>query len=362
MVLNPENDIYTWRIYGITPLLLNFLILWFVQSSHKYVLEVISVTYAISCFGMGFSNASLGGLDGPWLYTMYIIPIVTTFYPFKIGLRILTTFCFTIAINLGYFLGNPEYLNYPHINNIFFTFGMFSIFSIVSGHHVYNLTRDSLLAKKLMGIERDKSENLLINMLPESIADKLKEDTSVIADSFPEASVLFVDIADFTKLSNTVSPTQLVSMLNVIMSKFDDLTHKYGLEKIKTIGDAYMVAGGVPNADDDHANKMAKLALEMLDVISKIEKHDGTHFSARIGINSGEIVAGVIGTKKFIYDLWGDAVNVASRMESHGEIGKIQITEAFHKIIKDDFETEYRGEIEVKGKGLMKTWWLLGKN
>lgn len=361
LVLNPENDIYTWRVLGIAPLTLSFLVLGLSQWARQYSLEIISVTYIISCFGLGYSTSSHGGLDEPWMYSLYVIPIVTAFFPYTFSARTITTFGFTIALNYGYFYANPAHLDYPFLTNVYFAFFMFSVVSIIGGHLVFNLTRSKLLAHKIISLEKEKSESLLINMLPESIASKLKENTAVIADSFPEASVLFVDIADFTALSTTVSPTALVSMLNTIMSGFDELTHQYELEKIKTIGDAYMVAGGVPNIDKQHPAKIANLALDMLDLIGSIKKPDGSPFSARIGINSGEIVAGVIGTKKFIYDLWGDAVNIASRMESHGVIGKIQITEPFYALIKDDFVTECRGEIEVKGKGQMITWWLLGK-
>lgn len=208
--------------------------------------------------------------------------------------------------------------------------------------------------------ERNKTENLLLNLLPEPIAERLKEEPGVIADKFEKATILFADLVNFTHISTTMPATKLVYLLNEIFSTFDELTEKHGLEKIKTIGDAYMVAGGIPIARPDHAEASAEMALDMLVAIDELNvKLEGT-FDLRIGINSGPVVAGVIGTKKFIYDLWGNAVNTASRMESHGVPGRIQVSIYTYELLRDKYEFEERGSIDIKGQGEMRTYFLTG--
>ena len=211
---------------------------------------------------------------------------------------------------------------------------------------------------KALQYQQEQSERLLLNILPEEIANRLKRGDSTIADTFANATVLFADIVGFTKLSAQVSPTQLVSLLNEIFSTFDQLAERHGLEKIKTIGDAYMVVGGLPTPRSDHANAIAEMALDMLDAISDFSNTHNQDFSIRIGINSGPVVARVIGIKKFIYDLWGDTVNTASRMESHGKPGCIQVTSTTYQLLQEKYIFESRGAIEVKGKGKMTTYLL----
>ncbi|MEE8298024.1 MAG: adenylate/guanylate cyclase domain-containing protein [Thermodesulfobacteriota bacterium] len=211
-------------------------------------------------------------------------------------------------------------------------------------------------------LERQKSENLLLNILPHPIAQRLKEDQSVIADHYQSTTVLFTDIVDFTKMSESLTPYQLVRFLNRIFSSFDSLVEKYRLEKIKTVGDAYMVAGGLPEPRPDHVEAIADFALEMRESLPKFHTENNQSVSMRTGIHTGPAVAGVIGTKKFIYDVWGDTVNTASRMESHGVGGEIQVSEATYKVLKDKYILEKRGMIEIKGKGRLTTYWLQGKN
>ncbi|TNG02716.1 MAG: adenylate/guanylate cyclase domain-containing protein [Gammaproteobacteria bacterium] len=208
-------------------------------------------------------------------------------------------------------------------------------------------------------IFQEKSETLLLNILPKEIVGILKSQPRTIADHFEGASVLFADIVNFTPLSATMTPKELVELLNKVFSYFDLLVEKYGLEKIKTIGDCYMVASGVPRPRPDHAQVLTRMALEMRDYVSQHE-FQGHKLTFRIGLNSGPMVAGVIGRKKFIYDLWGDAVNTASRMESHGHEGIIQITRATYELIKDEFACEPRGTVNVKGKGEMEVWFVRG--
>lgn len=215
-------------------------------------------------------------------------------------------------------------------------------------------------AYRLLHQEQEKSENLLLNILPKDIAAILKNEPRIIADYFEGASILFADVVNFTPLSATMSPVELVEMLNEVFSRFDALVEKYELEKIKTIGDCYMVASGVPRVRHDHAQVLVQLALEMQGYIQNQTFH-GQQLTFRIGINSGSVVAGVIGRKKFIYDLWGDTVNTASRMESHGVGGSIQITTATYELIKDDFICESQGTINVKGKGEMQVWHVVNK-
>jgi len=206
--------------------------------------------------------------------------------------------------------------------------------------------------------EREKSERLLLNVLPKSIADRLKQGESTIADSFSDATVLFADLGGFTKLSSHVPPSELVRMLNEIFSKFDWLAELHHLEKIKTIGDAYMVVGGLPTPRPDHAEAMAEMALDMLKVVTRLDSGDGRRFDVRIGISSGPVVAGIIGSKKFIYDLWGDTVNIAKRMEEFGQLGAIQVSESTFEHLKEKYLLEPRGKIEIKGKGKMTTYFL----
>ncbi|MDQ3340430.1 MAG: HAMP domain-containing protein [Myxococcota bacterium] len=208
--------------------------------------------------------------------------------------------------------------------------------------------------------EKQTSERLLLNVLPAPIADRLKTGESLIVDRFENVSVLFADLVGFTNHASKTTPEALVTMLNELFSNFDKLAEQHGLEKIKTIGDAYMVVAGIPQPVADHGLAIAHMATDMIIALESYAAENGYDLGIRIGIHSGSVVAGVIGTKKFIYDLWGDTVNTASRMESTGLPGRVQVSEATYAILHDHFELEPRGEIDVKGKGKMRTY-LLGK-
>ncbi|MCD8486544.1 MAG: DUF3365 domain-containing protein [Desertifilum sp.] len=216
-------------------------------------------------------------------------------------------------------------------------------------------------ANQELALEQAKSERLLLNVLPKSIAMQLKEGQQTIADWFAEVTILFADIVGFTELSSQVSAKELVNLLNAIFSAFDRLSDRYQLEKIKTIGDNYMVASGLPMARPDHAEAIAEMALAMQQEILRFNAEHHSQLSIRIGINTGPVVAGVIGTRKFIYDLWGDAVNTASRMESHGVPGMIQASESTYQRLQNAYVWQARGRIPVKGKGEMNTYFLLGR-
>jgi len=202
-----------------------------------------------------------------------------------------------------------------------------------------------------------ENQRLLLNVLPAPIAEKLKKQTGIIAERFDDVSVLFADIVGFTPLSARLSPTELLELLNRVFSGFDELAGRHGLEKIKTIGDAYMVAGGLPEPHPDHLGAMATLALEMQENIRQTGREFGA-LSLRIGLHAGSVIAGVIGIRKFIYDIWGDTVNTASRLESHGEPGRVQVSDTVFQRLQTRFEFEARGTVELKGRGPMKTYFL----
>ncbi len=216
--------------------------------------------------------------------------------------------------------------------------------------------RDALAALR---VEQAKAEDLLLNILPRSIAERLKAQNRPIADHFASASILFADVVDFTPWSNRLPAAEVVGYLDRLFSHFDELAERYGLEKIKTIGDSYMVAAGVPTPRPDHARALALMAFDMVETMRTGNDLGDLGLELRVGINSGPVVAGVIGRKRFLYDLWGDAVNMASRMESHGTPGRIQVTRATYELLAREFECEPRGTITVKGKGEVEAWYLV---
>jgi adenylate cyclase len=212
-------------------------------------------------------------------------------------------------------------------------------------------------------VAQARVEALLLNVLPADVAQRLQADPNSIADHFDEASILFADVVDFTPLSSRLDAREVVGLLDRLFTSFDELVDRYGVEKIKTIGDCYMAAAGVPRQRPDHAHALAGLALEMRECAKRcLPDRDGHGLRLRIGISSGPVVAGVIGRRRFLYDLWGDTVNTASRMESHGTPDEIQITRSTWELLRDDFVTEPIGLVDVKGKGEIETWRLVGSN
>jgi adenylate cyclase len=224
---------------------------------------------------------------------------------------------------------------------------------------IFYAVKQFVHAEALLEREHERSESLLNNILPPHVADRLKQRANaIIADAYTEASVLFADMAGFTARASDTAPEDLVRFLNGVYRKLDNLVERRGLEKIKTTGDAYMVVSGVPEALRDHAGALADLALDIQETLEGLVDPKGRAVPVRIGIASGPVVAGVIGTRKFFYDVWGDTVNTASRMESTGEPGKIQVAPATRELLADRFELVERGVIEVRGKGPMQTWFL----
>jgi len=246
-----------------------------------------------------------------------------------------------------------------------FTTTMLALNITVGGAIVFTLLavfakqrRDALAALR---VEQAKAEDLLLNILPSSIAERLKAQAQPIADQIGSASILFADVVDFTPFSERLPADEVVGILDHLFSHFDALAERYGLEKIKTIGDCYMVAAGVPSPRPDHAQALAAVALDMLDAMRTSDEVGHLGLELRIGISSGPVVAGVIGRKRFLYDLWGDAVNTASRMESHGTPGHIQVTRATADLLEPAFMLERRGTIPVKGKGDVEVWYVTGR-
>lgn len=282
----------------------------------------------------------------PYHHTKLIILFILT-----------SALCYGIVLS-WHFFKFPDLLSISHAANQFQRLNVFAgmlLLSTAFGAYAhYTMTK----SEKAATDEKQKSDRLLLNILPEVVANRLKTEKSFIAEGFNNVSVLFTDIADFTSLSQKLSPNELVSFLNEIFSKFDDLTEDHKLEKIKTIGDAYMVAGGLPGSPVNHAIEICHMALSMQKVIQNMKYPFKKAIQIRIGIHVGPVTAGVIGAKKFSYDLWGDTVNTASRMESLCPIGQIQLSEEVYKIAKSQFQIFKRGPISVKGKGELNTYLL----
>ena len=227
---------------------------------------------------------------------------------------------------------------------------------------VWFAMRETARAEEAMETEYQRSESLLANILPASIAERLKDPAhNIIADKYDDASILFADIAGYTKRASDTSPTELVRFLDALYTDLDALVDKHGLEKVKTSGDSYMVVSGVPEPRPDHLEALASLALDMAEAVAGLTDPQGREVPLRIGVASGPVVAGVVGARKFFYDVWGDAVNVAARMESTDVEGRIQVPDNVYERLSATFEFEERGEIDVKGKGLMHTWYLTGR-
>jgi adenylate cyclase len=257
-----------------------------------------------------------------------------------------------------YFIDHKSVLDAPPV---FFSTGrilsisaLFLIILFISVHHYKIIESTELQLEK----EHEKSEKLLLNIIPASIAKRLKAKNEIIADRFESATVLFADLSGFTELSARIPAENLVAILNLLFSKFDEICQNYGLEKIKTIGDSYMLTGGLPEKRSDHCEAVANFALDILEFMSTNTYNELKTLSLRIGIHTGPVVAGIIGQQKLAYDLWGDTVNVASRMESHGIPNRIQVSRQVYEKIKDKFKFTLRDKLNIKGKGEMEVYFL----
>ncbi|CAN5797989.1 hypothetical protein BH11MYX4_BH11MYX4_63700 [soil metagenome] len=324
---------------------------------------------AMLVFGMAVNLVVIwiGAISPPagyFLYTGYATVFVTV-GPFLGRMNVKTQLVYTLLTLVLYnafdaALGHATAMVQLSINVAVFTLGMVGALAAreldLQGRLAFlqrRIIREQMAA---LDAERSRSETLLLNVLPRRIADRLKKAPGVvIADHFESATVLFSDIVGFTQLSMKLAPEELVKRLDEIFTRFDEIADELGLEKIKTIGDAYMVCGGIPVARADHAETVCEMALRMRDCIDEL----AGDLRVRIGVHTGPVVAGVIGKKKFIYDVWGDTVNTASRMESHGVPSQIQVSDQTFELTKGAFEFEYRGTVEMKGKGPLKTHLLL---
>ncbi len=262
---------------------------------------------------------------------------------------------FTAAVYLAFLLATDALPGDVLFRHAFWLISA-NVFGMFMGYQLDLFARREFIAMRALAVERERSERLLLNILPASIAARLKTSDGAIADHSDDVTVLFADIVGFTPLSTRMTPHALVQLLDRIFTEFDALAETHGLEKIKTIGDAYMAAAGLPERRDDHAQAAARMAHGMLEIMARIAAETGESLSLRIGLHSGPVVAGVIGRKKFIYDLWGDTVNTASRLESHGVPGAVHCSAETAALLQANFRLDARGVIDVKGKGPMHTF------
>lgn len=263
-----------------------------------------------------------------------------------------------IAVVLDPSVARPNGLPAPLVT-VFFALNIGGLAAVACGLMATFISQKDV-AMRLLAKETERSESLLLNVLPKEIAPRLKAGESPIADAYDEATILFADIVGFTPLTQRLPPREMVGLLNTVFRRFDELADRHGVEKIRTIGDNYMAVAGVPRRRADHAQAVARLALDMRFSVEELRARGEDRIDFRIGIGSGPCVGGVIGLRKFVFDIWGDPVNTASRMESHGVAGRIQVEETTYMLLRDEFAFEPRGTIEVKGKGPMRTWFLLG--
>lgn len=318
---------------------------------HIYIGFYLLTAYSsfLTHFSGGFASSYWAGFNFVLVFWLGIIPFSYIEVIFS-GVVLLTIYnALLIALEYPY-MQIGRFLEYN-----FFLAGSLLIGSTITFFNNRNSGKIYQTNLELHS-EKDKTESLLLNILPRVIADRLKKGEGMIADHFEIVTVLFADIVGFTKLSQTMSSKELVDKLNEVFSSFDKIAVKLKIEKIKTIGDCYMAVAGIPEKQENHAEIIIKMGIEMLNTLALFNKKYSMNLSIRIGVNSGEVVAGVIGEHKFIYDLWGDAVNTASRMESHGIPGKIHVTRETYEILKNKFEFDSRGYISVKGKGKMETF------
>jgi adenylate cyclase len=359
----PQEKISAFKIGFLIELFI--LICWFLcktpLGSRYPQLIFLSLSWSVTCV-VQIDTAILFNYVEPFTNIWNLMFITqATLIPVLWQLHLISQIGTIICYSILYFIYHPQfkqplYFYVEHSIYLFWT-GLICVFSV----YLYEqLRKREFRARQELEIAQEKSEKLILNILPAVIAEQLKQEHTTIADSFLEVTVLFADIEGFTELSSHTSPPELVEFLNEIFCLFDELAERHGVEKIKTIGDAYMAVAGLPNHRSDHAIAIADMALDMQQALAEFSQQQNQSFRIRIGISTGPVVAGVIGLKKFAYDLWGDTVNTASRMESHGIAGRIQVCEASYHLLKEKYSMEKRGLIKIKGKGEMITYLLAG--
>lgn len=371
LLVIPEVHVTAWAIrYGISGPIGALLVLFVFRnrawSRHQPAMLVFGLTVNTVVLWI----ASIASPAGFFIYTGFAV-IFVTLGPFLARMNVKTQMVYT-ALTLALYnlfdvlIAHAEPMSRLSLNLTLFTLGAIGTLAArqleIQARVAFvqrQVIREQMAA---LDVERHRSESLLLNVLPRRIAERLKnEPDTTIADRFESATVLFSDIVGFTELSARLLPDEIVRRLDEVFTRFDGIADQLELEKIKTIGDAYMVAGGVPTRRADHAVAVCEMALRMRDALAELAAGMAEPIAVRIGVHTGPVVAGVIGKKKFIYDVWGDTVNTASRMESHGVPGAIQVSAATYQATKDAFEYEERGAIAVKGKGEMTTYLLVGR-
>ena len=355
------NDALIVRFAFAVPAFIVGLSLSYVDYFRKKLQFLVSVLVFIAGLGVAIISVIYQEATSDLYLAGTLIPIFWAFL-FS-GLRFVAAYvtCFTLI--LAYEIIIYYFSDYSLTAFISYNFFLFSItlIGMFGGYTIERQYRKDFINSRIIDEKRRENEKLLLNILPADIALELKNHPGTIAKRYDNATVLFADLVGFTEFSAGRSPKEVVDILNSIFSSFDELTDKYKLEKIKTVGDAYMVAGGLTNDSNDGLNNIIRFALEAKERLKKYNHESGQAIKIRIGIHSGPVIAGVIGTKKFIYDIWGETVNTASRMETTSLPDNIQISPAIQENIRELFETKERGLIDIKGIGEMQTYWLVGK-
>jgi class 3 adenylate cyclase len=365
----PQVRSQAWAVRFGVFLPVSALVFWLLNSRYLLRLsQLMMLIYGVSASFIVLYIGAIAGESGYFLYTSFAVAFVTL-GPFVARLSVVAQLAYTLLTLLMFACLDRALAHCALQIGLSVASTLLSLGGLgaLMAYRQERQARQGFLQRLLidrqvlaLAAEKSRAEELLLNVLPASIAERLKRGQRPIADGFPRVSVLFADIVGFTKMSERVTPVELVDRLNRIFSSFDDLADRLKLEKIKTIGDAYMVAGGLHSHEYDHAQTIAEMALAMQRRALEFGREFGEELSIRIGIHTGPVVAGVIGKRKFIYDVWGDTVNTASRMESHGEPGTVHVTEETRQLLKDMYVLTPRGEIAVKGKGIMRTWFLVG--
>jgi adenylate cyclase len=325
---------------------------------------IAPLTFFIFAYlSVGFICYTIGTGSGLQFYFLVSASLVVLVFGIERIVLASTIVAFGVAATIALELLVPDDTGLGPSWTLTVGFVSSAIFSaIIVVATIWYAMREIDSAEKAMEAEYQRSESLLANILPVSIANRLKDPSrNIIADKYDDASVLFADIAGYTKRASDTTPSELVRFLDSLYTDLDALVDRHGLEKIKTSGDSYMVVSGVPQPRPDHVEALACLALDMADAVADLKDPQGRAMPLRIGLAAGPVVAGVVGSRKFFYDVWGDAVNVASRMESTDVEGRIQVPQSVYERLKDDYLLEERGDVDVKGKGVMHTWYLVGR-
>jgi class 3 adenylate cyclase len=343
---------WRWSVIGISLLYFALNAALPVRARTAWALVATAATAAMS-------GVTLGGLftiREPYFYNCYFFPFAVAALPLWLGYRVVATAVIGMAFPVAFVVMQAGGAADPAVRYALWMSSLMVLAGIVLGHAMFHVVRQNFLKDLQLRAARQRVEELLFHTLPPSIARRLQAGAGTIADRLESVSVLFADLVGFTALSRERSPEQIVSMLNDLFTRFDEVLQRHGVEKVKTIGDAYMAVAGAPEPHADDAAAIADCALDLLDVARELG------VQLRIGVHSGPVVAGVIGRERLAYDVWGDTVNLASRLESHGEPGRIQVSEAVHARLAQRYRFEARGEVALKGRGSVPAWFLLGKD